>query len=178
MQVHASLQTFSLPPTTAAAASIAAAHLLFVILDGVVTVQIGVFSLAVDRHAWLSVPSLDFETTIGVLGSVAIVWALQRHGVDDDRAGVIIRAQLGSGNADVSVRVVQRQIHIRIFRMEGLRWKMSGEEKKEGSNSCSFQSDWRSLCYWCRSIGADCYGVAGWSGVCGRKVVKAQAVFF
>lgn len=107
MQVHGSCHTSSLPPATAAAASVAAAHLLLVLLDGVVTVQIGAFSLTVDRHAGWSVPSRDFKTAVRVLGSVPVVRALQRHGVDDDHAGVVIRAQLGSGNADVTVRVVQ-----------------------------------------------------------------------
>lgn len=98
---------FSLLPATAAAASIAAAHLLLVLLYGIDAIQVVVFSLSVDGHAGRSVPSLDFETAVRVWGRLPVVRALQCHGVNDDRAGVVGRAQLGSGNADITVRVVQ-----------------------------------------------------------------------
>lgn len=98
--------SFSLLPATAAAASVAAAHLLLILLYGVGAVQVGVFNLSVDGHTRQSVSSRSFETAIRVLGVAPIVRALQCHGVDDDGAGVLIRAQLSSGNADVAIRVI------------------------------------------------------------------------
>lgn len=106
-----STHSLSLPPAAAAAASIAAAHLLLVLLYGVGAVHVVILNLPVDRHVGRPVPSRDFETAIRVLGGDPVVRALQRHGIDDDRAGIVIRSQLGSGNADVTVRVVQREIH-------------------------------------------------------------------
>lgn len=81
---------FSLLPATAAAASVAAAHLLLILLYGVGAVPVGVFRLSIDRHTGHAVSSRDFETAIRVMGNAPIVRALQRHGVNDDRAGVVI----------------------------------------------------------------------------------------
>lgn len=85
---------FSLLPAAAAAtaASVAAAHLLLFLLYDVGAVQVVAFSLSVDGHAGRAVPSRDFKTAVRVFRSVPVVRALQRHGVDDDRAGLLVPA--------------------------------------------------------------------------------------
>lgn len=133
IKVNDFLHTLLLLPATAAAASVAAAHLLLVLFYGVGAVQVVVFNLAVDRHAGRSTSSLGFETAIRVLGTVPIVRALQRHGVDDHCAGVIIRAQLGSGNADAAVRVIQRQIH------DFQNWGYDEQKSREGRHFVNLQ---------------------------------------
>lgn len=85
-------------PSAAAAAGIAAAHLLIVLLDRVT-----------------ALPSIWRRVLGAVLGLRAVrvgtVVVLQGHGVNDYRAVLVTGAQVGPWDGDAAIRVFQRDIH-------------------------------------------------------------------